>query len=361
MHPLRRSVPILLGILALAACDRGPVEAERPFLLGTPDNPEVAFVVNSTEQALTSILLGDPSEIRQVPFGAHQQSTPTGVAIRGTRAVVPLGNAASVAVVDLEGQRTERFFTFPGGNATGSAFADDTTVLVANLGDGYVGRFTLGQSGTGITETVDVAPRPTHIEMVGEHAFVISSNLDESWAPIGNGVVTAIDPRTLEVVGTVETGGTNPQSAALGPDGRLYVVNTGDWVSPGSITIIDPTTLAVVETVEGLPAGPGGISIDQDGVAYVSGFYFGTVAWDTRTGAFIRGPENPICAPLPTGGCRGASDAETDARGNLYQVFFGSPSEGLRPWVFVYRAGNFELSDSIAAGVGPTAIEIRSF
>jgi len=281
--------------------------------------------------------------------------------VQGRRAAVPLGNAASVALIDLEGLRITRFFVFPKGNATGSAFADDTTLLAANFIDDYVGRATLNQASDSIRQTVNVAPGPIAIVMAAGRAAVVSSNLNENYVSIGNGVVTFLDPRTLQVQGVVQTGGTNSTDAAVGPDGLLYVVNTGDFVADGSVTIIDPRTMRVEATVGGFGPGPGSIHVDAQGLAYVSSFSTGTVVWNTRTRTFVRGPGNPLCARLPGGACRGAADATTDVQGNVYQAFFGSAAQNQAPQVFVYRPGDFALTDSISSVNGPIAVEVRSF
>ncbi len=354
-----RRIPLLAAAALLAACERDSTSSERPFILD--DDEPVAIVVNSLGSSLTLARRGDTAQVRRIAFGASSSVTPTGLSVQGRRAAVPLGNAASVALVDLEALRVTRFFLFPKGNATGSAFADDTTVLAANFLDDYVGRATVGQASDNITQTVNVAPAPTSIVMAAGRAAVVSSNLDANYQVIGNGVVTFLDPRTLQVQGVVQTGGTNSTDAAMGPDGLLYVVNTGNFVSDGSVTIINPQTMRAEATVGGFGPGPGSIHVDPQGLAYVSSFGTGTVVWNTRTRAFVRGPANPLCAPLPGGRCRGAADATTDVQGNVYQAFFGSAPDNQAPQVFVYRPGDFALTDSISSVNGPTGIEVRSF
>lgn len=358
MKPLR--ILPAFALLLVAACDgTTPADPDAAFLEG-----EVGLVVNSTEQSLSIFRLDDPSEVRQVPFGAEAQISPTGISVRGTRALVPLGNAASVALVDLQRQRVERFFTFAGGNATGSAWVNDTTALVANLRTSQVGRFTLGQEQARITEqSVKLVEGPTAIEVVAGRAFVVSSNYDMTTYTARQGTVTALDPNTLEVLGSVPVG-INPTAAAVGPDDLLYVLNTGDYASPSTVTVLHPATLAVVHTEERLFAGAGGISIDANGLAYLSSFFGGTLVWDTRTRQFVRGADDPVCAKTAEGKCRGAFDAAVDSRGDLYQTFFGSANKGTKPWVFRYSAGSYELTDSITVGsgfYGPTAIEVRRF
>jgi hypothetical protein len=352
----------VLFLVATVSCGDDTAAPIAPgFLGGTSSNHEVAVVVNSTGKSLTLFQLGSPSTQQQIALGTSSTVTPTGLAVRGRRAAVPLGNAASVALVNLETATIQRFFVFPNGNATGAAFADDTTIIAANTLRNVVGRFTVGQTADAIGNTVTVAPQPTAVVMAGGRALVVSSNLDANFAPIGNGIVTAVDPKTMQVLGTVQMGGTNSTDAAVGPDGLLYVVNTGDFVAQGNLTIVNPTTMQALATIPNIGVGPGAITIDAGGLAYISGFFVGTLVWDTKTRAFVRGANNPVCAKLANGSCRGAFAATTDAAGNVYQAFFGSSTQGLPPYIFVYKSNTFALSDSISAGVAPSAIVIRTF
>ena len=332
------------------------------FLDGTVGNAEVGVVVNSLGNTIRLFQLGDPDERRDIALGASSAVTPTGFAVRGETAVVPLGNAASVAVIDLRTQRIDGFFLFESGNATGSAFVDDRMVLAANQETDQVGRFMLEQAGNAIGDLVPVAPFPTAIVPWADSlAFVISANLDDSYAPAGDGIVTAIDPRTMTVTAEIETGGTNSQFGAIGPDGMLYVMNTGDYVTPSTLAIIAPGSLARVEVAGGFPAGSGHVHVSPGGTLYTSAFFAGTVAWNTGTGSFVRDGADPICAPLDGGGCRGAFAAHTAADGSLYQTFFGSPSMDLPAQIFRYAPETFALTDSIDSGSGPVGLEIRSF
>lgn len=332
-----------------------------PFIEGTPTSAEIGIVVNSTTNGVRLFQVGDPTDFREIALGASSAVTATGVSVRDESAVVPLGNAASVALIDLRTQQIDDFYLFDSGNATGSAFVDGSTVVVANQTTDVAGRFTIGQAGNSIDTTVPVSPFPNDVVAVHDSlVLVISANLDDSFAPIGEGVVTAIDPRTMTVIDTVHTGGTNSQFGALGPDGLLYVPNTGDFVSPSTLAVIDPATMTRVALVSGFAAGSGAVHVDDAGLVYVSAFFTGTLVWDSESETFVRDAADPLCAPVAGGGCRGAFSAWAGEDGSVYQAFFGSPSEDLDPWIFRYDS-SLALVDSIASGAGPVEVEIHSF
>jgi len=237
---LRSSLLSALALTGACASDKptGPVVSS--YLHGTASNHQIGIVVNSTGHAVTLFQLGAPTNTKQVALGASNAITPVGLSVRGESAIVPLGDASSVALIDLNTLTITRFFLFAAGNTTGQAFVDDTTVFADNSDSAYVGRFTTGQASDTIRDTVHVAPSPTDIEVSGSRVLVISANLNASFLPNGNGIVTAIDAHSLTVLDTVSTGGTNSTAGAIGPDGNLYVVNTGDFVNPGSMTVIQP-------------------------------------------------------------------------------------------------------------------------
>jgi YVTN family beta-propeller protein len=362
-HRIRR-LPLLLAAALLAACDSsedGPLAGGSSFLAGTSSNPDVGVVLNSLSRSLTLFQAGDPAERREIALGASEAITPTGAAVRGRRVAVPLGNAAGVAVVSLATERVERVFTFPGGNATGAGWVDDETIVAANLLGDYVGRMRLSQGGAAITDTAHVAPAPTVVAVAGGRVLVVSGNLADDFTPLGDGVVSAVDPQTMRVTGTVGVG-PNPQAAAVGPDGKLYVLNTGDYVSvAGSVSIVNPATLAVEATVPGFGLGPGAITIGADGLAYVSSYSYGTVVWSTATRQFVRGPADPLCATVPGAGCRGAGHASAASDGTVYQAYLGTTTDA--PRVFAYRrqGAGYAAPEEIAAGTGPVWVDVRSY
>ena len=360
-------IALASGIAACASDTSGTGPATpRPFLSGTTADPGIALSVSSSRNALLMVQTGAPANRVELPLGASSTVTPVDLSVRGTKAIIPLGNAASVALVDLTNARIERFFTFPGGNATGSAWLDDSTAIVCNQSDNYCGRIRTGRTANAIPDTVKVAEFPSSVLVVAGRVFVVSSYLDANYAQIANGIVTELSATTNRVVRTF-TVGPNPQYAAASADGtKLYVTNSGDYgANNGSLSVINLTTNTAELPIAGFGDFPGPISIDAKGRAFVSSFSFGTIVWDINTRAFLRGPANAVCAKYATGAaasvCRGASDAMVAPNGNLYQSFFGSSSQSLPSYLFVYDGTTLALKDSVAMPLGTNNIHVQSF
>lgn len=364
MSFIRRSSSLVFGaaVLGLAACsDTAAPPPVTGFLAGTASVPDIASFISSTNKSLVMLQVGDPAQRQEIPLGASAAITPVGFSIRNTVAIVPLGNAASVALVNLETQQIEKIFTFASGNATGSAWVDDSTAIVANEDLDLVGRVHTNRAAGPITETLAMPPFPSGVISRNGRVWVVSSNLDDNFSPAGPGFVTEINPRTMAVVQSVSTQGDNPQYSAFGGDGRLYVVNSGSFgAADGSVTSFNPSGNVFIAKTPGFGDFPGPIAIDAQGRAILSSFAVGSVLWNTQTASFIRGPANALCAAV-AGVCRGASDAAFTSNGKILQAFFGSAAQAKPAQLFVYDAATLVLTDSIAVPLGPSGLTIAKF
>ena len=348
----------LAAMFTLAACgdDTPPTPT---FLDGTPSDPGILLAVN-LDRALFMVQTGAPDVTESIPLGTSAAVTPVGLSVSGTHAAVPLGNAASVAYVDLATETVDRYFTFASGNATGSAFVSANLVVVCNQTTDQCGKFDPAQAGNEVTNLVTVTQFPTNVVATGGRVFVVSSNLDDNYMVAGPGVVTELNPATMEVVRTFEVG-TNPQYAAA-YNGKLYVVNSGDFaMNNGTLSVINLGTNAVLPPIEGFGDFPGPINIDSRGHALISSFNYGTAVYNTVSEEFLKSPAVPLCVPSTGGACRGAADATTAPNGDIYQAYFGNAAASDPAYYFVYDGDTFALKDSIPVPVGPSGLVGATF
>lgn len=348
----------LAAMFTLAACgDDSP--PPNYFIDGTPSDPGILLAVN-LDKALFMLQTGAPDVRKSIPLGTSSAVTPVGLSVWNTFAAVPLGNAASIAYVDLALLTVDRYFTFPSGNATGSAFVNGSTVVVCNQTTDQCGKFDPAQAGTEVTNLVTVTQFPSSVVATGGRVFVVSSNLDDSYMVAGPGVVTELNPTTMEVVRTFDVG-TNPQYAAA-YNNKLYVVNSGDFaMNNGTLSVINLGTNAVLPPIEGFGDFPGPINIDSRGHAVISSFNYGTAVYNTVSEEFLVSPAVPLCVPSSGGACRGAADATTAPNGDIYQAYFGNAAASDPAYYFVFDGDTFALKDSIAVPIGASGLVGATF
>lgn len=310
-----------LAAVLLAGCGDGGTS--QPEL---PTSVEVAVVLNSVDVSLTVFQVDDATASSTIGLGPD--GSPIGMSISGATVAVPLGFVPAVAIVDLETATVLRTIPLPtGSGATGVAFLDDSRILVANpnLNTVVPVNVETGQLGA----EIDVGKFPQHILAVGARVFVLNAELGPDFLPERTGTVTVLDRNTLEVVSTIELSGENPQSAAVGPDGLVYVINSGRFFGGnGSVSVVDPATLSEVLHVDGFGDFPGGAAFGPDGRLFTSSFSHGVVIWSPTTGGFTRAPDNAV-APE---GIPSVSGLGFDRAGRLFTLRpeCGGPSSALR-------------------------------
>jgi streptogramin lyase len=318
---LRLLRPLALACTGLlAGCDGDGV-------LFTPPEQgmEVGVVVNSIELSLTVFPTDDPAASWTIPLGP--EGSPTGAAVRGNLAVVPMGIVPVAVVVDLAAGAVVRSAALPSGSgATGAAFVNDSIVLVANPDRNSVSPVNALRGTVGAE--IPVGRFPTAVTVEGDRIWVVNGEL-ENFSPDGPGTLTVLDRGTLQVTGTVTLSGENPGGIALGIDGLLWVVHGGVWgADNGSLSVVDPALGEEAAHHTGFGAFPQGPVLAGDGRLYVSSWSFGLAAWDPSTGAFHRSPDDPI-APE---GVAASAGVAVDPQGNLWSLFpeCSEPSRVLR-------------------------------
>jgi hypothetical protein len=333
-------IPAAAAIALLAGCDVQPT-GPRP-----PAAEQVAVVVNSMTNSLTIVPLAAASAPFTVGLGG--EGSPVSVAARNGVAVVPLGIVPAAAVVDLARLEVLRTVALPDhSGATGVAFVNDSIALVGNPGRNSVTPVHVGSGQAGAE--IATGTFPHQIAAAGGRVYVLNAEL-EDWVPARPGTITVLSAATLAPVGTVQLSGYNPGAAALGPDGRLYVLNSGSWgAGDGSLSVVDTATLAELSHHPGFGNFPGGLAVAGDGRVYVASFEYGVAVWHPLDG-FVRAPADAV-AP---GGVAAAADVAIDADGRLYSLRAECAPLGTNR---LYRLdAGFAVAAEVVVGSCPTSV-----
>lgn len=341
MHRQNRLLAFLLlaiSLVALPACSDDPIAPDVSVR-------EVGVVVTSTDLALTVFDVEDPGASETVGLGAD--GSPVTLALRGRYAVVPMGIVPALAVVDLHDPALVRTVGLPDGSgATGVAFLNDSIALVANPNLGSVTPVNVRAGTAG--EEVEVGRYPQGVVVRDGRAYVLNAEL-ESFQPDGPSTITVLDATSLAVLDTIELSGQNAAAGALGPDGRLYVIQSGSFgVDDGALSIVDLGSSTEVDFVEGFGGFPGSIAVDDAGLVYVGAFGVGMLVWDSETETFVRGLDDPV-AP---GGVASTSGIGFDAAGRVYAL----DPDCQDPAVAHRLTSSLESELEIPVGICPFAI-----
>lgn len=308
---------------------------------------EIGVVVTSTDIALTLFDVDDPTSSETVGLGAD--GSPVSLAVRGEYAAVPLGVVPAVAIVDLETAELESTVGLPeGSGATGAAFVNDSIVLVANPNLNTVTPVNVLAGSAG--DEISVGRYPQAVVVENGRAYVLNGELDENFAPDGPSTITVLDAETFSVLDTIELSGQNAASGAIGPDGRLHVIQSGSFgASNGALSVVDLSSATEVAFEEGFGDFPGSIAVDGAGTVYVGAFGMGTVVWNGTTESFDRGSDDAV-AP---NGVPSTSGLGIDSEGRVYAL-----EPDCENPASAHRLGDdFQVETSIAVGICPFAID----
>ncbi len=308
-----RAYTLLLGCLAVSqlAC----ADPEAPL----PAPSEVVLVVNSIGSSLSVVPVNATGSTYGIPLGGTTP-TPVGVSARGAYAVVPMGLDHAATVVDLSTGSVSRVVPLEAGSgATGSAILDDSIAYVANPGLNTVTRINYL---TGDTASVAVGIYPQGVIITRGKVFVLNGNLI-NFASAGPGWITVIDPVTnAKAVGIdsipLPLPG-NPQFAVVGGDGRIYVMNVGNYVDDGRLSIVDPVARVELANFGGFGPGPGELATDGGSRLFVSSFTEGVMEFDIDTRTVVLGAGDGV--PIPDN-----SSVAVDSEGRIYAISAGNCS-----------------------------------
>lgn len=303
--PLHMLFLLLLLFPILGACDSA-LNSPEPF-----QAQETGVVLNSVEISLTIFPVDDPSTTVTVGLGAD--GTPVGFSLRDGIAAVPMGTYPAVVIVDVADGTVLREIALPeGSGASGSAFLNDSILLVANPDLNTVSPVNI-RSGTRGPE-LPTGAYPNGIVVHGGKAFVLNAELGADWQPARSGSITVIDAAAIEVLETIDLQGENPAAGVI-VNGTLYVLNSGRWgEGSGSLSVVDPDSQSEIGHTGGFGDFPGSLTAGPDGMLSVTSWSFGVALWNSTTSGFVRSPEDAITP----GGVPSAAGSGFDSEGRLY-------------------------------------------
>lgn len=335
------------GVLLAAAATAG-CAATTP---STPLSEESLVVLNTGDATLSIFPVTDPETSLVLTLG-DIGGTPTALAARGTQALVTSEAGSSVAVVVLASNGAIVVYKLPpAGGAGGAAFVDDTLAYVTNP---FSDRATRVNLRTGDTASVAVGRAPTAVAVTRGRVYVANANLEPACAgPLpcvrGPSWLTVIDPDRNAVLDSIPLPGPGNASAILvGPDGLIYVMNSGPGGSdPGRLSIVDPVLREEVGSFGGFGVLPGRLASDGRERLFITSQSQGLMEFNTRTRRVVRGASAAI--PLIDGVA-----AAVDGDGQVYAVESGSCLPGSPGRVRIFRP---DLTEARVVPAGPCPVD----
>lgn len=334
--------------MAAAALGFACVETTAP--LAPPE--ELLLVVNTGDATLSVVPLIDPTIQVRVGLGSAVPGDARPAAGR-LFAVVAAGGGDSLAVVDLRQRRLEAMiFLGAGAGALGAVVIGDTAAIVALSTMDSVARVNFF---TGEITRARVGHFPKDLALARGKLFVVNANVDpcpppDNQCPVGESWVTVLDPVRLTPVGGRDSiplpGPGNASYAAVGTDGRIYVLSAGGPDAPaGRLSIVDPVTQAEVGSFGGFGDHPGPIAADRGERILVSSPTEGLMEFNTRTRSVVRGAGNAIPVLFNRG-------VAADSRNSIYGIEAGPCTGGASGRVRIFRP---DFTEASTAPLGPCA------
>lgn len=347
---MRRFLPVALLVAAGAAC----VETTAPL----PPPLEYLLVVNRDEPSLSFVPLRPEGQATRLVLPLAN-ARPMRVATRGTIALVPLGPADAVAVVDLTGRRLDRLvYLEPGAHPFDAAMIGDSVAYVSNAGRNTVTRIDLRSNDTA---SVAVGQWPTAILAARGRLFVLNANVAPcpdnlpQLCSLGESWITVVDPFTNAVSTGRDSiplpGPGNARAGTLAGDGFLYVLQAGTIEAGGTpegrLAIVDPIRRLEIGNFGGFGQLPADLASDGGERIFIASPFEGLMEFNTRTRAVVRGAGQGI--PVVAN-----SAVAVDRAGLIYAVEAGSCDAGASLGrVRVFRANLTEVRTGF---LGPCAI-----
>ena len=305
----------LLILLAAAGC----AETTAPL----PPPEELLLVANAGTQTLSYVSLREngPRFLIQLGYDVREDARP----FAGRKfAAVSVANGDTVVIVDLLRRVVAHSISVgEGAGALGGVVLNDSVAYVALSNRNLLLKVNLE---TGDTLGIPVGNDPADVVVARGKLFVVNANLTDCpppnlRCPAGESWLTVIDPisNAPSVPDSIALPGPGHASyAAVGADGRVYVMQVGGPESPeGRLSIVDPLNRNEVGNFGGFGVSPGAIAADLGERVMVASRTEGLMEFNTRTRTVVRGAGSGL--PLT-----GNTGVAIDSHGQIYGIEAGA-------------------------------------
>ena len=265
---------------------------------------------------------------------------PNHVICHKNKAYVVNSESADMYVINLENDSLEQIIDIGmGKNPMFASFINDSIVLVTNWIANTISRININSYM--VTDEFPIGLRPQGILTVGERTYITINEFDPTDTTYGQGRLAVWDNLGDSIISTFDVG-KNPQDLDIGPDGRLYVVCSGDYDTvPGTLYMIDTSLLAPVDSLQTAttPFPPNDVVVCPTGVGFLAAGGWvdqGEVyTFDITGDSLLHGEGNPlytykgVIAVVPATDSTvytlnfGADNiTEIDSAGNIHAVYY---------------------------------------
>jgi len=302
-----------------------------------------AFVINGSAETLSKIDL-ETGQVQNhiVTLGA----VPNQVICHDEMLYVVNSISASLMMIDPADNSIEQNIWLPINSNPWNVAVDGGFAYVTGLATSSV--YAVDLTSGSIIDTYEVGLSPEGIIAIEDRLYITNTGFNPVDFSFGQGSVSILEISSGTELARVNVS-KNPQTIAIGPDGLINVICTGDYASVfGMIYFIDPWEMMAVDS---LATGgfPGNVTISAAGIGFISaggwvddGYVF---SYDAQNHTLIRGNDNPILVGT------GSYGIAIDSLDYIYSA--GQIANA----VTKFDSGD-EIIDSYNVGSGPVSITI---
>lgn len=245
----------LLLLSALGAC--------APTTGPTALPVEVLVILDREERSIRLIAVDSTDVVKTIDLSASLGGLkPTVMSVRGTTAMIGLGSSGFVVIVDLAARRVVRPLVPIAGQGELAA------VAISEAGQGFTAvpatpnneNVTILDPATGATGITNVVGGPQAFGVARGTVFVVLGNRQLCYpaVPSCDNLPSWLKPYPFNTTDSIALNGPgNASATALGSDGLLYVLSSGNGGSAeGRLSAVDPVARKEVASFGGFGISP---------------------------------------------------------------------------------------------------------